>query len=178
MSQMPNPDQENVPGKLGAAPYETALNSAFNKLTSEIFVFLLAYTILLIALTALARNIPPMLRLLLFVIPVLGIIAYGWLKKRAAVRNPHAQGVRVRAGIVGSKGYVGGVRGPGQVPTGGLDVRGGIVSSGVLVGVDQANRDQGSAANFLVNIFEGLPSEDQSAVVRYALELQAKKKSE
>jgi hypothetical protein len=66
----------NTGEKQSSPPYEAALNKAFDKLTSEILIFLLAYTILLIGLAVFGSGIATQFRNLLYIIPVLGVVAY------------------------------------------------------------------------------------------------------
>ncbi|MEH2238317.1 hypothetical protein [Nostoc sp.] len=58
------------------APFETVLSKGIEKLTSEIFIFLLCYTILLIGMAVLGTKLPTQLRTLLYILPVLGISSY------------------------------------------------------------------------------------------------------
>lgn len=60
----------------GKVPFEAALSKGIEKLTSEIFIFLLCYTILLIGMAVLGTNLPKELRTLLYILPVLGIGSY------------------------------------------------------------------------------------------------------
>ena len=62
-------------------PYERVLAKAFDKLTSEILIFLLAYTILLIGLLYFGINIPDTWRNFFYLIPVIGVLAYIWLQQ-------------------------------------------------------------------------------------------------
>lgn len=64
------------------APYEEALSKGIEKLTSEIFIFLLCYTILLIGMAVLGTKLPTELRTLLYILPVLGIGPYLWLRRQ------------------------------------------------------------------------------------------------
>jgi hypothetical protein len=93
------------------APYEAVLMRALDKLTSQIFIFLLAYTMLLIGLAAYGAEMAAWLRNLLYIIPVLGVSTYVLLRQRTLARKAAAHGVQVRAGIVRDSGYVAGIRG-------------------------------------------------------------------
>src|SRR5437016_2686080 len=91
---------------LPAAPYEVPLTRAFDKLTSQIFLFLLAYVILLIGLAVFGSQLADTLRNLFYVIPVLGVLAYVWLRQRKIVQVAKNNGIDVRAGIVSGSARV------------------------------------------------------------------------
>jgi hypothetical protein len=158
-----------------AAPYESALNKALDKLTSEVLVFLLAYVILVIALVTLRERIPETLAGLLYVIPVLGIVAYAWLRKRTVVRAPHAPGVSVRALFV-KDAYVGGVRGPAPARgEGPVDVSVGIASgSATAVGVDAGA--EGDDARYLGTIFRELTPSHRRQLIASATQMLERQK--
>lgn len=156
-----------------SVPYETALAKAFDKLTSEIFVFLLAYMILIIGLATLGQGIPDGLRGLLYIIPILGILAYGWSRKRTVTQDPGASGINVRAIFV-KDGYVGGIRGSANSAPNNVDVSGGFITGGgTVIGVDQPSQQTGQTAQFLVSIFDGLDENDQDEIIQYALKRKA-----
>ena len=82
-------------------PYADALNLAFKKLTSEVFIFLLAYVILLIGMGVFAQQAEKSTRYLLYAIPVVGIAGELLLRKGPIVRKAGeeaARQVRVKAG--------------------------------------------------------------------------------
>jgi hypothetical protein len=93
MTEQPKPEPR------ANAPYEGALNIAFNRLTSEILIFLLAYTILLIGVVVFGAGLPTELRTLLYIIPILGVVAYVWLQKRTIVKKAAAGNVDVVSGL-------------------------------------------------------------------------------
>jgi len=151
-------------------PYEVALNKALDKLTSEILIFLLAYMILVIALVVLRGSIPEGLRVLLYVIPILGISGYAWLRKRTVIREPRSGGVSVKALFV-KDAYVGGVRGVGRGgEAGAVDVSVGIATSrGTVIGVDQTST--ADDLKYLQSIFDQLTESHRRQVITSASQL-------
>ncbi len=104
---------QDLPGSLNVrAPYEAVLIRAFNQLTSQVLIFLLAYLILVIGLAVLAPALTSEVRTLLYILPVLGIGAYAWQKRRSLSSRAKQQGIDVRAGIVTGAGIVRGVQAP------------------------------------------------------------------
>jgi len=91
------------------APYEIPLTKAFDKLTSEVFLFLLAYLILLIGLAVFGSNLVATLRDLFYILPVLGVIAYLWQQQRTIVKDGKDRGIDVKAGKITDQARVGGV---------------------------------------------------------------------
>jgi hypothetical protein len=100
-------------GEQQGPPYERALIRAFDKLTSEIFIFLLAYLILVIGLSVFGPALSAQLRSLFYILPVLGIVAYVWLQSRKFAKDARAHGIRLVSLIAKSGAVVGGVRGRG-----------------------------------------------------------------
>src|SRR5215471_467913 len=150
-------------------PYEVALNKALDKLTSEILIFLLAYMILVIALVTLRGSIPEGLRVLLYVIPILGILGYAWLRKRTVIREPRAGGVSVNALFV-KDAYVGGVRGGRSGESGPVDVSVGIATGrGAVVGVDETNASDD--LKYLQGIFHQLTESHRRQLITSASQL-------
>ena len=142
------------------APYERVLSKAFDKLTSEILIFLLAYTILLVVLVWIGHNLNTWLLTLFYIIPILGLITYVWLKKRDITRREQEREVRVKVRRAEGEAYVGGERGSFQNISGSTMVKAGDVSDKAHV----IGRDIGSTlsdtsnidANYLVSVFERL----------------------
>ena len=64
------------------APFEDVLGKGIEKLTSEIFIFLLCYTILLIGLAVFGAQLAIEFRTLLYLVPVLGVAPYFWLRRQ------------------------------------------------------------------------------------------------
>jgi|GEM_PF-2290360 len=180
-----NSSQKEAPGsthsdenvKNTGGPYESTLNKAFDKLTSEIFIFLLAYMILVIGLVVFGKGIPSGLRALLYIIPVLGILSYGWGRKRTVIQEPRASGIRVRALWV-KGGYVGGVRGPDTFQDGDVDIAGAVVSKdGIVVGRDSGGDSTDEASRYLLSIFESLNENDRGELIQHALHIKHKQDS-
>jgi hypothetical protein len=82
------------------APYEVSLTKAFDKLTSQILIFLLAYVILVIGLSIFGKNLTNSFKTLLYIIPVLGVAAYLWENQKAIRREADENGIDVSAWIV------------------------------------------------------------------------------
>jgi len=91
------------------APYEVSLTKAFDKLTSQIFLFLLAYVILLIGLAVFGSSLAVTLRGLLYILPILGVVAYLWQQQRAIVKEGRDRGIDVKAGKITGQARVGGI---------------------------------------------------------------------
>lgn len=91
------------------APYEVPLTKAFDKLTSQIFLFLLAYVILLIGLAVFGSSLAVTLRSLLYILPILGVGAYLWQHQRAIVKDGKDRGIDVKAGKITGQARIGGV---------------------------------------------------------------------
>jgi hypothetical protein len=128
------------------APYEEALKIALNKLTSEVFIFLLAYTILLIGIAVFGSGLTTQLRTLFYIIPILGVAAYIWLRRPNIVKKA-AGDVRVRALLARGGANVIGVRGgPGQ-EQGNTDVSAGIASGSNVIGRDYGRVGSQSASD-------------------------------
>lgn len=93
-----------------SAPYEYVLIKAFDKLTSQVFIFLLAYLILVIGLAVFAPQLTNEVRTILYVLPVLGIGAYLWQQQRSLASQAKRHGINVMAGITTGEARVTGVR--------------------------------------------------------------------
>ena len=61
----------NLQGSSSNAPYERVLSKAFEKLTSEVLIFLLAYTVLLVVLVLIGHDLSAWFLTLFYVIPIL-----------------------------------------------------------------------------------------------------------
>lgn len=154
------------------APFEGALIKAFDKLTSQIFIFLLAYVILLIGLAGFGSEMAATLRNLLYIIPVLGVVAYVWLQQRQIIKQASDKGVHVRAGIVKDSAYVAGRRGPISDSPDTVTVGVGLASRGTVIGVDNSSADdtgvdtpQSSDAKYLMDIFQKLNESNRRKLI-------------
>jgi hypothetical protein len=161
-------------------PYEAALGKAFDRLTSQIFIFLLAYTILLAGLAFLGSGISESIRTLLYIIPVLGVLAYGWEQKRKIAKEAADHGVRLGVLFASDRAYVGGVRGSAGGEPQNVSLGAGVVRGDAqVVGVDTAPPDadrqspvRASNEEFW-NIYDKLTQENRNEVKAGALQLYA-----
>ena len=164
---MPGPNQQlppnnPAPSLIGAVPYETVLIKALDKLTSQVFIFLLAYLILVIGLAVLAPQLTVEVRTLLYVLPVLGIGAYLWQQQRAIAGQAKHHGIDVKAGLVTGEAHVTGVRaaaGSASLPED-VQVGVGLVSGksrveGAVIGPAEAS-DSPSERQYLLDTFQQL----------------------
>ena len=176
---MSKPNQTNAEADASAsgssksmAPYETALNKALDKLHSEVLIFLLAYLILLIGLSVYGTAISTTLRNLLYIIPILGVLAYSWSKKRTAIKK---SGVNVAAGIARSGAYVGGIRGDIGHFTEPVDVKAGIASGHAqVVGVDVGPAKAAplpTGSDDILALFQKLNEKNRNEVVAHCMDL-------
>jgi hypothetical protein len=176
MTEQPTPEPQ------ANAPYEGALNIALNKLTSEVLLFLLAYTILLIGMAVFGSGLPSELRTLLYVIPILGVVAYVWLQKRTIEKRAEDGNVRVGSAVARKGAEVIGVRGPGQ-EQGDTTVESLFASDSRVIGRDYGRADDQSASaadsadvQYLVEIFQKLEEVGQNELMTKALEIQKRER--
>jgi hypothetical protein len=85
--------------RASTAPYEAALLKAFDKLTSQVLIFLLAYVIVLIGVAWFGDGIDSRLRMLFYLIPIMGVLAHVWLQRRRHIRRAMERDVYVGAGV-------------------------------------------------------------------------------
>ena len=172
--------EQPKPGPQTNAPYERALNIALNKLTSEVLLFLLAYTILLIGITVFGSGLPTELRTLFYIIPILGVVAYVWLQKRNIVKREAAGNVRVGSSVARRGAEVIGVRGPGP-EQGNTTVDSLFASDSHVIGRDYGRADSQTASaadaadvRYLVEIFQKLDEAGRNELMTNALEIRKK----
>lgn len=121
-----NPD--NPPPLVNASsaspsPYEAVLIKAFERLTSEIFLFLLAYAVLVVVLSVFNVAMTDTLQNLLYLIPILGVITYTWVRQRSLARDAKKweetpkDGVYVEVDQARGNADIGGIVGSHQEPT-------------------------------------------------------------
>jgi hypothetical protein len=181
--------REQIAGAINSqlsAPYEAVLMRALDKLTSQIFIFLLTYTMLLIGLAAYGAEIAAWLRNLLYIIPILGVLAYVLLQQRRLARKAAAHGVQVRAGIVKDSAYVAGIRGIAREFLDNVRVSVGWVSGEAqVVGVDETRRldteseaPKGTEAQYLLSLYQGLSKTDRSRLVAHAMRMHGEAESQ
>ena len=92
-------------------PYEAVLIKALDRLTSQVFIFLLAYTVLLVLLAMIGGVLDSTLRSILALVPILGVAAYVWLRRTDIATQATEQGIDVRAGWTSGRASVAGVTG-------------------------------------------------------------------
>jgi hypothetical protein len=107
-----DPSKQPSPLSSPSAPYEAVLAKAFDKLSFQVFVFLLAYMILVIGLAVFAPQLATELRTLIYVLPVLGVGAYVWQRRRSNARDAREHGIDVKAGVVTGEVSATGVKVP------------------------------------------------------------------
>ena len=151
------------------APYESALEIAFQKLSSQVLIFLLAYVILIIGMEVFAGGAAAELRVLLYLIPMLGAGAYVLLEKRKVKPG----GVSAAAGYA-SGSTVEGVRGdPGKL-SGPVRATAGFAIKGATVrGVDMGGGelDRPADLTYLSDLFANLDEEGRQKLITTAMEL-------
>jgi hypothetical protein len=176
MTEQPKPEPQ------ADAPYEGALNIALNKLTSEVLLFLLAYTILLIGMAVFGSGLAIELRTLLYVIPILGVVAYAWLQKRAIEKRKAAGNVIVESAVARKGAEVIGERGTGQgrgnTTVGSLYASNSRVIGRESDGVENQSVLATGAADvrYLVEIFQNLEEAGQNELMTKALEIQKRER--
>jgi hypothetical protein len=154
-------------------PYEDALLRAFDKLTSQIFLFLLAYLILLIGLLVLAPTLSIELRNLLYILPILGVAAYVLLQWRRIKKQARNHGVQVKSFWATRGAYIGGLRGRGASFDGNVNVRSTIARGAQVVGVDQGR--EGVEGEYLLRLYDQLEPTAQRKLVEEAVRLLEKR---
>jgi hypothetical protein len=176
MTEQPKPEPQ------AGAPYEGALNIALNKLTSEVLLFLLAYTILLIGMAVFGSGLAIELRTLLYVIPILGVVAYAWLQKRAIEKRKAGGNVIVESAVARKGAEVIGERGTGQgrsnTTVGSLYASNSRVIGRESGGVESQSVSATDAADvrYLVEIFQKLEEAGRDELMAKALEIQKRER--
>lgn len=171
-------EEKQIPTQ--SAPYEVPLTKAFEKLTSEIFIFLLAYVILVIGLAVFGENLAKTIKTLLYVIPVLGVVAYVWLKQKM-INSQANKGINVNvdkikdsANVVGAKGVKDKNSIPDKVSVDVKEAEGNSFVGGVVFGdemPDVNNKPADNSEKFLVDLFMKLDEENRGELISNALKL-------
>jgi hypothetical protein len=169
---------ENLPKQI---PYEAALLKAFDKLTSQILIFLLAYVILLIGIGVLAVEISDTFKNLLYIIPILGVGAYLWSQRRDIHNDAKKSGINVKSGWVSDEAKVTGVRttpDAAQVPHD-VDVSAAVVKdkaevTGFVVESDDVSEKQSSDLEYMKDIFQQLSISNRRKLITDAQRLMDK----
>lgn len=152
-----------------SAPYENVLNTAFSKLTSEILVFLLAYMILLVVLVWIGPTLGTPLLGLFYVIPVLGIIFYVWVKRQRIVAMPQdSRDVTVKVRKAEGESSVVGERGVFPTTAGSTVVTAGHVRDQARVEGRAINNTTDASAQLLIPLFEKLDQRNQWKLISNA----------
>jgi len=150
------------------APVADALGKAVGKLTSQIFVFLIAYLILVIFLTLSASKIAAEVRVVLVVLPILRLLVYAYLKRQKILAQSRDLEVQVRAGIATGGATVAGVRGTGPASLRSVKAEVGYAGGkATVVGVDNAavSTDSKKDAEYLLQLFEQLNAKDRLELI-------------
>jgi hypothetical protein len=183
----PNSDQSALPkseaasvqsdASITSAPYQTVLIKAFDKLTSQIFIFLLAYLILVIGIAVLAPQLTNQVRTLLYLLPVLGIGAYAWQQRESIAGEARRHGINVRAGIVTGGAQVIGVRSasagaslPRDVSVGAGLASGQSRVAGVVLGQEESSSNAADA-RYVLEIFQKLDPQKRRKLISSAQKL-------
>jgi len=173
------PTDDTVGPQLGL-PYEAVLLKAMDKLTSQILIFLIAYTILLIALYAYGPQMATWLRNLFYIIPVLGVGAYAWLRRRDIVKEADAKGIDIRAGIVrGSARLVGAQGVTGEAPENLKLSVGYADDQAEVLGLDYGGSEEqlGNLTKAMNEIYEKLDQDNQIKLLNSARRLLKKQEA-
>jgi hypothetical protein len=166
--------QATTPATTGAqtAPYEVPLTKAFDKLTSEVFLFLLAYVILLIGLAVFGSSLIVPLRTLLYIVPILGVAAYLWQQQGMIVKDGKNQGIDVKAGKVVDDAHIAGVMNApreGAIPS---NVKVRVKKASGSARVSGAEYADGNASDnktgYTLQIFQQLNSQNQMKLIANA----------
>jgi hypothetical protein len=174
-STAPVPEKHNSPKLPPTAPYEAPLTKAFDKLTSEIFIFLLAYGILIIGLAVFGEKLASTLKTLLYIIPILGVVAYLWQSQKTIRNKVGEAGINIRAGIVSDSADVAGVRGakagnplPEHVDVGVGAASGKARVSGLIYGKDEGSDN---SEKYLLDLFKDLNKVNRGELISSAQKL-------
>lgn len=174
---MPNSTKTNVKPEKSSVSLELVLLKAFDKLTSQVFIFLLAYTLLLVIVVVKGSQMPAEFRLVLTVIPLLGVVGFIWLRHMRLRTESSSAGISVQAGEISDSASVAGVRGaqsPDYVPENvNVSVKHGSGHANI-VGVEYetvSRRQDDSQENQLIQLFRNLPSSERNALLDHAIQL-------
>jgi hypothetical protein len=146
-------------------PYEAVLAKTVDKLTNEFLLFLIGYCILLIGAEYLTPHLFSRLKLLFYVLPVLGIVAYLYSKRSGLKQKLE---VEVRA-LVADRARIIGITGDASDLQGSVDVKAGVATRGAeVIGVDQAGGKQASDEAYLLDVFRRLDNVGRTEVINAA----------
>ena len=186
--QNPNPQKPPLGEIQSRVPYEEALVRAFDKLTSQVLVFLLGWGIILIILATIKPDISIQLLASIYFLSALGVAVYVWQEKRSVVGqgNNRRKRVRVRAGRAEGSTYVSGTRGAIPMSPDDIDVRLGRGKDNArVIGLDAGEIDsvdskfsRSNQENYLIELFRQLEASDRRELVRVADDLLKKDSQE
>lgn len=155
-------------------PYGAALKQAIDKLTSEVFLFLIAYVILLVGAELLAPGLTRNYRYLFYILPIVGIGAYLFQRSRHLAKQSREQlerSVTVSSTLAHDATVVG-VRGEGaDIPEEVAVVSRMALGGSEIIGVDVGRGSSDARLEYLSRLFEKLDEADRDALVSRALEL-------
>jgi hypothetical protein len=160
-----------------AAPFSGVLAKTVDKLTSQIFLFVIAYVMVVAALAYWGVEVPVELRTAVCLLPGLAIAAYVYLERSKIRQTVQAHGIDVRARIATSGAQVTGVRG-GAAPEGDVNVRVGVATGKAqVVGLDYGRGgDTGGEAN-LLEVYRKLNAAERGRLFSKALTALEKQQS-
>jgi hypothetical protein len=179
MSEQTNHNlQDTIEGKRALntpAPYENVLNTAFSKLTSQILVFLLAYMVLLVVLVWIGPTLSIPFIGLFYIIPILAMISYIWVKRQGIVAKPQeSRNVNVKVRKAEGEAFIGGERGIFPDTVGSTTVSTGHVrDQAQVIGRDRDNITN-TNTRFLNSLFEKLDQRNQMKLISNAQEMLTK----
>jgi hypothetical protein len=165
-----------VVDRVTASPYEDVLNKAFDKLTSQVLIFLLAYMILLIGVAVLGNGIDSGLRTLFYIIPIMGVAGYIWLQRWRHVSGEEdsKRDVDVRGHVTRGGSEVVGERGRVSDRSGSTKVRSGLASDkSRVVGRDVpgSGGEDPTIPRDLIDIYHELDRGNRGRLLTYAQNL-------
>jgi hypothetical protein len=162
-SKMEQPSAEDI-----TTGFVGVLSKTVDKLTSQIFLFLIAYAILLVCGAIWAPSMPVELRAAFCGLPALGLAAYVFFERRKLSKVAESHGIKVQSGIATDEALIIGVKGS-NAPSGDVVVSAGYASGKAkIIGQDSSS---GSEA-YLIEICRTLNDARRAELVSAAITLQ------
>jgi len=160
------------PGPGAKQPFGDIAARALSKLTSEILVFLLAYTALVFGLALAAPNMVSGLGSLIHLVPLLGVVGYAMFRQKEVAKDAAQHGINIATGITLGGSTVRTEVGSGSGEQSSSRVRTFLTAgkSRVDTRINPPARD--TTVGFLVETFEKLAPKQQQEVILFALERQ------
>jgi hypothetical protein len=174
MSEKENPGNDEAKlENIKSAPYEPVLLKAFDKLTNQILIFLLAYVILLIGIGVFANELSETLKNLLYIIPILGAGVFVFSQDRKISNDAKNKGINVKGGWVSEKGEVTGVRASSELESApdNVSVFGGVVKGKVIgyeVGNGEDDEKKPFDVGYLTEMFSQLNDTNRRKLINSA----------